>query len=84
METKKAIAGYQESIEFDQRQIEFFKKEIVFAEHKIKIWRIFKMIDKLFLWFEMVDTRPTLYNLYCKQYNKLKAIQEQLEKQYEQ
>lgn len=80
METKKAIAGYQEIIEFDQNQIEKYKKQLLDAEYYIKIWRVFKMVDELFLWFEIKGN----YTLYCKQYNKLKAIQKQYEQQYEQ
>jgi hypothetical protein len=80
METKKAIARHQDSIEFDQRQIEYYTKRLLEAERDLKIWRVFKMVDELFLWFEMKGN----FTLYDKQYNKLKAIQKQLEKQYEQ
>jgi hypothetical protein len=76
----EAIARHQDSIEFDQRQIEYYTKRLLEAERDLKIWRVFKMVDELFLWFEMKGN----FTLYDKQYNKLKAIQKQLEKQYEQ
>jgi hypothetical protein len=76
----EAIARHQDSIEFDQEQIEYYKKRLLEAERDLKIWRVFKMVDELFLWFEMKGN----FTLYNKQYNKLKAIQKQLEKQYEQ
>jgi hypothetical protein len=76
----EAIARHQDSIEFDQIQIEYYTKRLLEAERDLKIWRVFKMVDELFLWFEMKGN----FTLYDKQYNKLKAIQKQLEKQYEQ
>jgi hypothetical protein len=77
METKKAIARHQDSIEFDQIQIEYYTKRLLEAERDLKIWRVFKMVDELFLWFEMKGN----FTLYNKQYNKLKAIQKQYEQQ---
>lgn len=81
METnKESIARHQGSIELDQRQIEYYTKRLLDDEYSLKIWRVFKMVDELFLWFEIKGN----YTLYDKQYNKLKAIQKQLKKQYEQ
>jgi hypothetical protein len=80
METKKAIARHQESIEFDQEQIEYYTKRLLEAERDLKVWRVYKMVDELFLWFEMKGN----FTLYDKQYNRLKGIQNKLKEQYEQ
>lgn len=79
METhKEAIARFQENIKFDQRQIEFYEREMKRVEHAIKFWRVFKMVDELFLWYELKQN----FYLYNKQYTQLKNIQNKLEEQF--
>lgn len=76
--TKEAIAKHQKNIESDKSQIEFYKEELRRAEYGIKLWRVFKMVDELFLWYEL---KQNLY-LYDKQYARLKNIQYKLKEQY--
>lgn len=78
METKEAIARHQEDIEFDIRQIDFHKKNLLNAEYSIKLWRVFKMTDELFLWLEKSNN----FTLYKEQCNRLIGIQNKLKKQY--
>ena len=75
---EEKIQRYKENIELSQSQIDNHKKCLLNAEYDIKIWRVFKMVDELFLWYEITQN----FALYEKQYNRLKDIQNKLKEQY--
>lgn len=75
---KENIERHKRDIAFDQKRIEFNKRQLLDAEYNIKIWRIFKMKDELLLWVD----RTNKFTLYKYQWNRLKGIQNKLKKQY--
>lgn len=82
METKElTIAKCKLDIAKDIEQITMFEKHkndypnlLAFCEQQIKIWRVHKMTDELFLWY--VESGNCL--LYFKQFKLLTNIQSKL------
>jgi hypothetical protein len=75
METKEqTIQRHKEDVMYCQRQIDRYKKKIANAERDIKMWRIFKMIDELHLWYEINEK----YEIWKHQLNKLEKIQSKI------